>query len=135
MLAVSCARWAIDCADREPGLLGEYLVTLVFGWQPFSTTNVCDWHIGNPFIWHLDQPKPSQLENFGCTSHSHIRVLAYCGLKDLLAKTGFGEIRAYTRGYFPLFGLLSDVLCTLDRRHGHFLIANARKATDAGSGA
>ena len=109
--------------------------SLVFGWQPFSTTSICDWHLGNPFIWHLDQPKPSQLEDFGCTSQSHIRVLAYCGLKDLLAKTGFGEIRAYTRGYFPLFGLLSDVLCTLDRRHGHFLIANARKAADAGSGA
>jgi len=105
---------------------------LMFGWQPFSTTNINGWSLGNPLIWHRDEPRDEEFmgawqETGVSGTVGHVRVLAYAGLKDLLVKVGFTEVRAYTRGYLPLWGKLSDLLCTIDRRHGHFLIATARR--------
>ena len=48
-------------------------------------------------------------------------------LKNLLEKVGFREVRVYTRGYLPLWGPLSDLLCAIDRRHGHFLVGTGVK--------
>lgn len=100
---------------------------LVFGWQPFSTTNINGWSTGNPLIWHAGQPRDEDFfetwQDSGVSGTvGHVRVLAYRGLQDLMVKVGFREVRVYTRGYLPLWGSLSDALCALDRRHGHFLI-------------
>jgi len=108
---------------------------LVFGWQPFSTTNINGLSIGNPLIWHLDEPKDEDfVRKWRSTGVSgtvgHVRVLSYCGLRHLLEEVGFRNIKTYTRGYLPLWGTLSDILCRLDRRHGHFLIATGFKKTD-----
>ena len=108
---------------------------LVFGWQPFSTTNINGMSIGNPFIWHKDIPKDQAfVEQWRATGVSgtvgHVRVLAYAGLRNLLEETGFRNIRMYSKGYLPLWGILSDILCYLDRRHGHFLIGTGFKKND-----
>ncbi len=105
---------------------------LVFGWQPFSTTNIDGWSTGNPLIWHADQPRNEEFfstwqESGVSGTVGHVRVLAWRGLRDLMEKVGFHEVRVRTRGYLPLWGKLSDVLCTLDRRHGHFLIGTGIK--------
>ncbi len=57
----------------------------------------------------------------------HVRVLAFGGLKDLLEKVGFKNIKIHTKGYLPLWGKLSDFFCYMDRKHGHFLIATGFK--------
>lgn len=57
----------------------------------------------------------------------HVRVLAYAGLRDMLEKTGFENVRVYSRGYLPLWGFPSDLLCAIDKRHGHFLVATGYK--------
>jgi SAM-dependent methyltransferase len=105
---------------------------LVFGWQPFSTTNINGWSLGNPLIWHADEPHDEKFmetwqESGVSGTVGHVRVLAYMGLKNLLEKVGFGEIRMYTRGFLPLWGPLSDLLCSIDRRHGHFLVGTGMK--------
>ncbi len=105
---------------------------LSFGWQPFSTTNINGWSTGNPFIWHADEPRNEEFfetwQDSGVSGTvGHVRVLAYRGLRDLMEKVGFREVKVYTRGYLPLWGRLSDALCTLDRRHGHFLIGTGNK--------
>jgi len=105
---------------------------LVFGWQPFSTTNINGWSLGNPLIWHADEPRNEEFMSTWQASGvsgtvGHVRVLAYRGLKDLLEKVGFREVRVYTRGYLPLWGPLSDLLCAIDRRHGHFLVGTGVK--------
>ncbi|MCE5250801.1 class I SAM-dependent methyltransferase [bacterium] len=105
---------------------------LVFGWQPFSTTNINGWSAGNPLIWHSDLPRDEEFistwQDTGVSGTvGHVRVLAYRGLKNLLEKTGFRNVRVFSRGYLPLWGSLSDALCTIDRRHGHFLIATGLK--------
>ena len=105
---------------------------LIFGWQPFSTTNINDWSIGNPLIWHVDEPKDERFlkkcRNAGINSaESHIRVLAFRGLKDLLKKAGFKDVKIYTKGYLPLWGKVSDLLCRIDKKHGRFLIATGFK--------
>jgi len=101
---------------------------LFFGWQPFSTTNINGWNLGNPLIWHIDEPKDEGfLNKYQDTGVSgtvgHVRVLAFNGLKDILKKVGFKNIKIYTRGYLPFWGRLSDFLCRIDKKHGHFLIA------------
>lgn len=106
--------------------------SLIFGWQPFSTTIINGWNIGNPFIWHIDEQKDWQFlekwQNKGLNGTvGHVRVLAFGGLKDLLEKVGFKNIKIYTKGYLPFWGKISDFLCFIDRRHGHFLIASAFK--------
>lgn len=105
---------------------------LVFGWQPFSTTNINAWSLGNPLIWHVDEPKNEKLikklQDTGVSGTvGHVRVLAFRGLKDLLEKVSFKNVKIYTRGYLPLWGKLSDCLCQIDRKHGHFLIATGFK--------
>jgi SAM-dependent methyltransferase len=105
---------------------------LVFGWQPFSTTNINGWSTGNPLIWHAGEPRNEEFfatwqESGVSGTVGHVRVLAYRGLKDMMKKAGFRDVRVYTRGYLPLWGKLSDILCTLDRRHGHFLVGTGIK--------
>jgi SAM-dependent methyltransferase len=106
---------------------------LVFGWQPFSTTNINGWSLGNPLIWHADEPRNEEFMNTWQASGvsgtvGHVRVLAHRGLKDLLEKVGFSEVKVYTRGYLPLWGSVSDLLCSIDRRHGHFLVGTGLKS-------
>jgi 2-polyprenyl-3-methyl-5-hydroxy-6-metoxy-1,4-benzoquinol methylase len=33
------------------------IFSLLFGYQPFSTTNICGYSLGNPLVWHLDEQK------------------------------------------------------------------------------
>ncbi|HUT62788.1 MAG TPA: class I SAM-dependent methyltransferase [Anaerolineae bacterium] len=108
------------------------IFALMCGWQPFSTTNINGWSIGNPFIWHSDEPRDEEFistwQSTGVSgSVGHVRVLAYRGLQHLLEKVGFKHVKVYSRGYLPLWGKLSDILCHIDRRHGHFLIATGFK--------
>lgn len=108
------------------------IFSLFFGWMPFSTTNINGWNLGNPLIWHAGEAKDENfLKKWERSEASgvvgHVRVLAYKGLLDLLRKIGFTNIRLYSSGYLPFYGMASDILCFIDRRHGHFLIASAQK--------
>jgi SAM-dependent methyltransferase len=105
---------------------------LFFGWQPFSTTNINGWSLGNPLIWHKDEPRDVQgLNERQATGISglagHVRVLTFCGLKDLMEQVGFYDVNIYTRGYLPFWGMVSNFLSSIDKRHGHFLIASGFK--------
>ncbi|MCX6816795.1 MAG: class I SAM-dependent methyltransferase [Candidatus Beckwithbacteria bacterium] len=95
--------------------------SLIFGWQPFSTTLINGWSIGNPCIWHSQKPS----NNTGKTSH--VRVLAFKGLKDIMQHIGLKDVQVYSRGYLPFWGKLSDILCRVDKKHGHFLIGTGIK--------
>ena len=108
------------------------IVSLFFGWQPFSTTNINGWKIGNPLIYHIDDPVDEVFVNKWQGSGvsgtvGHVRVLTFMGLMELLVLVGFKNVKLYTRGYIPFYGKISDILCYLDKRHGHFLIASAHK--------
>lgn len=106
---------------------------LILGWQPFSSTNINGWSLGNPLIWHINEQGihtefMEKFQNIGMSGVvGHVRVLAFSGLKELMEKAGFKNVRVFTRGYLPLRGLINDVLCTIDRRHGHFQIATGLK--------
>lgn len=113
--------------------------SLIFGWQPFSTTNINGLSVGNPFIWHKDEPRDTAfIDTWQATGVSgtvgHVRVLAFMGLRDLMEEVGFRNIRMETKGWLPLWGVFSDLMCYLDRRHGHFLIATGFKKSDIWSG-
>lgn len=106
--------------------------SLIMGWQPFSTTCMNGYSLGNPLIWHLEADiDKSILDKYEKTGVSgtvgHVRVFAYRGLKEILKISGFEKIILKTTGYFPFFGALSDFLCTIDPKHGHFLLAMASK--------
>ena len=98
------------------------ILSLFFGWQPFSTTSIEGLSIGNPLAWK----RITNIEHEE-SNGSHIRILSYQGLYDLLKRVGFRGVKIYSRGYFPFWGWLSDFLCGVDKRHGHFLISTATK--------
>jgi len=109
---------------------------LVFGWQPFSTTNINGWSLGNPLIWHEGEPRDESFvgrwQSTGVSGTvGHVRVLAYRGMTDMLKKTGYTGIRVRTKGYLPLWGWISDLMCAIDRPHGHFIIATGFKPLDS----
>jgi len=108
------------------------ILALFFGWQPFSTTNINGWSLGNPLIWHIDEKKDNIfLEKYQRSSVSgtvgHVRVLAFRELYDLLKKVGFRDIKIYSKGYLPFWSYLSDLFCKIDKINGNFLIASCFK--------
>ncbi|MBF0457109.1 MAG: class I SAM-dependent methyltransferase [Nitrospirae bacterium] len=113
----------------------DNIFSLILGWQPFSTTPIDGWNVGNPLTWHLDEEKTllksDNIETYKNTGvvgvAGHVRVPTISSLKELLQKTGFIDIEIYTKGYFPFWGTLSEWLCSIDKRHGHFLIASCFK--------
>lgn len=92
------------------------LTSLIFGWQPFSLTNISDTYlgIGNPLALHRG-------EAAGLKSWQHIRVLAYKGLIELVESHGFAISEVRGSGYFPLSGQLAR----WDPRHAALLTVKA----------
>ena len=107
------------------------IASLVLGWQPFSTTNINDWNIGNPLCSHggSEDAKQHKIGPDISGLGGHVRVLSYCGLRDIVAKVGFVDTVMFTEGYVPFWGWLSRLLCKVDKRHGHFLGALTNKPT------
>lgn len=106
--------------------------SLIFGWQPFSATLINGWSIGNPYIWHSEKPSNKtalkRYQDAGISgTASHVRILAFKGLKDVLKQVGFKDVQVYSKGYLPFWGKLSDFLCKVDKKHGHFLIGTGIK--------
>ncbi len=108
------------------------LFALFFGWQPFSC-DIGGWLVGNPLMKQRKNAKDiekliKKCQRKGLTgSIGHIKVLSFQGLQDSLELVGFRDIKMFTRGYVPLYGWLSDLLCSIDKKRGYFLIASAIK--------
>lgn len=94
------------------------LASLIFGWQPFSLTNISDTQlgIGNPLAVHRGEDSVSR-------SMQHLRVFAYRGLIELLVSHGFAIVEVRGSGYFPLPSQFAD----WDSRHAALLTAVARR--------
>jgi len=106
--------------------------SLALGWQPFSTTCINGYNLGNPLTWHLglkkDEDFLDKYQKSGVTGTvGHVRVLAYRGLLEMVKMAGFKKVVVSSTGYLPFFGWLSELLCKLDPRHGNFLMAYAIK--------
>lgn len=115
--------YAVICTENLSSW--HNIVSLVFGWQPFSLTNVCGkrFQIGNPLAIHYDVA-PSNPQSW-----QHNRVFAYRGLKEIFAVHGFIIERIEGSGYYPLPNCLSK----LDPRHAAFLTLKIRKPDGRGS--
>lgn len=109
--------YAIICTENLASW--HNIVSLLFGWQPFSLSNICSrkFQIGNPLAIHND--KPTENPN----SWQHLRVFAYRGLKELFLEYGFEVKRYIGSGYYPLPGWIG----AFDTRHAAFLTIKVRK--------
>lgn len=94
------------------------IVSLVFGWQPFSLVNVshASGSIGNPLALHRG-------EAFEWKLWEHVRVFAYRGLSELFSAHGFSVEAIRGAGYFPLPARVGRA----DPRHAAFITVKARK--------
>lgn len=110
--------YAVICTENLASW--HNIFSLVFGWQPFSLTNVCEkrFQIGNPLAIHYDIA-PSNPQSW-----QHNRVFTYRGLKEIFTVHGFVVERIEGSGYYPLPNRLSK----LDPRHAAFLTLKIRKA-------
>lgn len=101
------------------------IFSLIMGWQPFSTA----YRIGNKMLGNLFSigggvvlDSQDEIEEFG-----HNKVLSYKMLIDVYEECGFEIEKIVGVGYFPFFGLISRILCRIDKRHSHLLIIKAKK--------
>jgi len=94
------------------------IFALLFGWQPFSLTNISPnyFGIGNPLAPHYKEKMPNP------NSWQHIRVLAYKGLIEHIEEVGFKIEKIAGAGYYPL-----NFLAKKDLKHSAFLTIKARK--------
>lgn len=92
--------------------------SLLFGWQPFSLTNVSATvaGLGNPLAIHRGEDPVSK-------TWQHMRVFAYAGLRDLYASHGFVVEELAGAGYYPLPGRLAKA----DPRHAAFITLRGSK--------
>jgi SAM-dependent methyltransferase len=90
---------------------------LLFGWQPFSLTNVSSYSggLGNPIAVHRGASFAKAWE--------HLRVFAYRGLYELFELHGFAVQDVLGAGYYPLSASVGRRL----PRHAAFLTVVARK--------
>lgn len=95
------------------------VVALVFGWQPFSLTNVTSTRmgLGNPMAVH----RHSDWEHG--ETWQHLRVFAFQGLRELLEAHAFDVERTLGAGYYPL----PQHVARIDARHAAFLAVKARR--------
>lgn len=101
------------------------VVSLVLGFQPFSTTTgIGQRAIGNPFALRasLDdiQGEGINAKWRGFGEYSHNKVLSYQALIDSYKECGFDIEQVIGVGYFPFGGFISKILANLDKRHAHF---------------
>lgn len=96
------------------------VVALMFGWQPFSLTNVTSRTagVGNPLAIHRG-------EDTGLRSWEHVRVFAYRGLRELFEAHSFTIRRIAGAGYYPLGARVGR----LEPRHAAFLTVSATVET------
>jgi SAM-dependent methyltransferase len=94
------------------------IAALVFGWQPFSLTNVSSQSagLGNPLAVHRGDSFAKAWE--------HLRVFAYRGLRELFELHGFAVQDVLGAGYYPLPASVGRRL----PRHAAFLTIVARKS-------
>ena len=95
------------------------VVALVFGWQPFSLTNVTSTRmgLGNPLAVH----RHSNWEHG--ETWQHRRVFAFQGLRELLKAHAFDVEQTLGAGYYPLPCRVARIYS----RHAAFLAVKARR--------
>lgn len=109
--------YAVICTENLASW--HNIFALLFGWQPFSLSNICEtrFQIGNPLAIHSGAPSENP------KSWQHLRVFAYRGLRDVFAAHGFVVEYFAGSGYYPLLNWFSK----LDPRHAAFLTIKVRK--------
>ena len=109
--------YAIICTENLASW--HNIFALMFGWQPFSLTNISSnkFSIGNPLAPHKNQIMPFP------QSWQHQRVFSYQGLKEFCTEKGFKIEKILGSGYYPFptsFGKINP-------RHAAFLAIKAWK--------
>lgn len=106
------------CISTENLSSWHNIFAQLFGWQPFSITNVTAARasIGNPMS------NLRHVENIAI-GWQHVRVFAYRGLIELFQVHGFVDVHIKGAGYFPL----PTKLGAWDPRHAAFLTVIARR--------
>jgi SAM-dependent methyltransferase len=94
------------------------IAALVFGWQPFSLTNVSSTRsgLGNPVALHRADDQP------GMESWQHVQVFSFRGLRELFEAHGLVVDKMLGAGYYPFPARLGRAL----PRHAAFLTVVAR---------
>jgi len=96
------------------------IASLLFGWQPFSLTNITskEGGVGNPLAFYAGQEG-------AVFAMQHHRIISLRALVELLQLHGFINIATRAAGYYPLPARIGN----LDKRHAHFITAAAEKPT------
>lgn len=97
--------------------------SLLLGFQPFSTTNLCmrKWSIGNPFIMTSYKGHDPLL--------IHRSVFTYHALEIFLKLYNFEIVKPIVSGYYPFPNKIGNWLAKIDKKHAvymAFLVKNIK---------
>jgi SAM-dependent methyltransferase len=96
------------------------IASLLFGFQPFSLTNISSrGPVGNPLALHAGEPPAEE-------SWQHVHVVTLEALRAIFAAHGFVIESIWGKGYHPLTGWPASRLAWIDPRHAHFVGVVAR---------
>ena len=105
------------------------ILATVFGYQPFSFTNILYYKNKNVDLGKLFGK--FYIEDMSLDYHNefflHSRVLSYKALLELFQVYSFMIDKVLTAGYFPFPGLLSKILSKIDKRHSVFIAIKIMK--------
>ncbi|MBP2134433.1 SAM-dependent methyltransferase [Methanomicrobium sp. W14] len=96
------------------------IVSLIFGYQPFSAHISNKVIVGNPM-----DPKHDMIH--ASPGEIHMRIFSYKGLTELMEYNGFTIEKICGAGYYPFPGILGKFLSKIDPRHAVYLIIKIRK--------
>ncbi|HEY6167808.1 MAG TPA: class I SAM-dependent methyltransferase [Verrucomicrobiae bacterium] len=110
------------------------LGSMVLGYTPFSSQNVCGWYVGNPLGLHNAADYPVDVSKVPLDDPSfsgiagHNRILSVAQARGLFAKIGFADIDVRSIGLMPIPRWLGRPMEKLMPRRGHWLLMRGRKA-------
>lgn len=107
------------------------ILALILGFQDFSHHILEKRHISNPLSLHYGEKTCtwSGRDHSGVddTAYPHIKILTYKSFIKAFVEYGFRFTKGKGSGYYPLFGFLERIFCTIDPYHSHFITIKARK--------
>ena len=88
------------------------IFSLLFGWQPFSMTNI------STICWSIGNPMSISTEGHDSIFMIHRAIFTYRALEELILLCGFQIIQPICAGYYPFpNGKIGNVLANPDKRH------------------
>ena len=108
------------------------IASLILGYQDFSHHLIKKSHIGTPLSLHYKEKTVtwSKEDNGGVddTAFPHVKIFTLKSLIKVFTAYDFKFKKQLASGYYPAFGIISNILSYFDPYHSHFIVIKMQKS-------